>query len=95
MWAFYVSAIAGGAFMLVAFGAYLRYFLVGAPPLLFGLVALLALVVLNLGPADLVGRAETLLVLFKMTVLVLVNGYGLAAFNVNRLTPFAPHGLDE
>lgn len=93
MWAFYVSAIAGGAFMLVAFGAYLRYFLVGAPPLLFGLVALLALVVLNLGPADLVGRAETLLVLFKMTVLVLVIGYGLAAFNVNRLTPFAPHGL--
>jgi APA family basic amino acid/polyamine antiporter len=93
MWAFYVSAIAGGAFMLVAFGAYLQYFLVGAPPLLLGLLALLALVVLNLGPADLVGRAETVLVVFKMSVLVMVIGFGLAAFNVNHLTPFAPHGL--
>lgn len=93
MWAFYVSAIAGGAFMLVAFGSYLQYFLVGVPPLLLGLVALLALVALNLGPADLVGRAETVLVVFKMAVLVLFIGFGLAAFNVHKFTPFDPHGI--
>ena len=93
MWAFYISAIAGGAFMLVAFGAYLQFFLSGMSPLLLGILALVALVILNLGPADLVGRAETVLVLFKMAVLVLVIGYGLAAFNVNQLTPFAPHGI--
>ncbi|MET3808491.1 amino acid transporter [Nakamurella sp. UYEF19] len=93
MWAFYVSAIAGGAFMLVAFGSYLRYFLAGANPLLLGLAALILLILLNLGPTDLVGRAETVLVVFKLTVLVSLIGFGLAAFNMSHLTPFAPHGI--
>ncbi len=93
MWAFYVSAIAGGAFMLVAFGSYLQYFLVNTSSLLLGLLALLAVVCLNLGPADLVGRAETALVLFKMTVLFVIIGYGLAAFDIDKLTPFAPYGI--
>ncbi|AZI57202.1 amino acid permease [Nakamurella antarctica] len=93
MWAFYVSAIAGGAFMLVAFGSYLRYFLAAANPLLMGLAAALALVLLNLGPIDLVGRTETALVVFKLTVLVGLIGVGLASFKVDLLVPFAPHGL--
>ena len=93
MWAFYVSAIAGGAFMLVAFGSYLQYFFAGSNALVFELVAAIALIILNLGPADLVGRAETVMVAFKLGVLVLLIGFGLAAFNVHRLTPFTPKGL--
>lgn len=93
MWAFYVSAIAGGAFMLVAFGSYLRYFFEGSNALVFELVAAVALIILNLGPADLVGRAETVMVAFKIGVLVLLIGFGLAAFNAHDLTPFAPRGL--
>ena len=92
MWAFYISAIAGGAFMLVAFGSYLQYFVTSANALLLGLGAALVLIVLNLGPADLVGRAETVLVAFKMGVLVLLIGFGVAAFKGDHLTPFAPGG---
>lgn len=93
MWAFYVSAVAGGAFMLIAFGSYLQYFLGSANPLLMGLAAAFALILLNLGSTDLVGRAETVLVVFKLTVLVLLIGFGLAAFDVKQLAPFAPHGI--
>ena len=93
MWAFYVSALAGGAVMLVAFGSYLQYFFAGSNALVFELVAAIALIILNLGPADLVGRAETVMVAFKLGVLVLLIGFGLAAFNVHRLTPFTPKGL--
>ena len=92
MWAFYISAIAGGAFMLVAFGSYLQYFITGTNALLLGLGAAAVLIVLNLGPADLVGRAETLMVVFKMGVLVLLIGFGIAAFQTDKLTPFAPNG---
>lgn len=92
MWAFYISTIAGCAFLLVAFGSYLQYFISGADALALGLAAALVLILLNLGPADLVGKAETVMVMFKMGVLVLLIGFGVAAFKASSLTPFAPHG---
>ena len=86
MWAFYVSAIAGASFMLVSFGSYLQYLFTGTDPLVLALIAALALVLLNLGPADKVGRAETVLVAFKLAILFLFIGFGLAAFGIQQLS---------
>lgn len=91
-WAFFISAIADGAIMLVAFGSYLQYFLTGANALLVSLGAWVLLILLNLGPADLVGRAETVMAVFKLGALVLLIAFGLTAFNVHDLTPFVPNG---
>lgn len=93
MWAFYLSGITLMAFVLLSFGTYLQeYFISGLPALGAALLAVGALVLLNLGPADLVGRAETVLVALKLAILVLMIGFGIAAVAPEDFTPFLPGG---
>ncbi|AZY48006.1 amino acid permease [Bordetella avium] len=92
MWAFYVSTVTAVAFMLIAFGNYLQYFFSSVDALLVALVGLLALVLLNLTSVGVIGKAESLMVGFKLLVLFAMIGFGLAAFSGERLTPFFPKG---
>lgn len=93
MWAFYLNAVTSIAFVLLSFGSYLRqYFVPGVTTTAAALVAVLALALLNLGPADAVGRAETFLVALKVGILVLLVVYGLAAVSPDDLTPLMPQG---
>jgi amino acid transporter len=93
MWAFYLSAVTGVAFVLISFGSYLRqYFAPSVPTTTAAVVAALALALLNLGPADVVGRAETFLVALKIAILLLLVVYGLIALSPGDLQPLAPQG---
>jgi amino acid transporter len=93
MWAFYLNAVTCIAFVLVSFGSYLQqYFVSGLPITVAALLAVVLLGVLNLGPADLVGRAETFLVGLKVAILLLLVAYGLASLGTAQFTPFVPHG---
>lgn len=96
MWAFYVNAVTCIAFVLISFGSYLQqYFLSGLGPGAAALLAVLVLALLNLGPADAVGRAETFLVALKVAILLLLVGFGLAAVGDAEFVPFAPGGSDS
>lgn len=92
-WAFYVGGIIGVAFVLQAFGTYLHDFFVGGvSPVVWAIGAALVLTVLNLGPADLIGRAELGLVGLKVAILLLLVAFGLAHLRAHELTPFVPNG---
>lgn len=93
MWAFYLNAVTCLAFVLISFGSYLKqYFVPSAPVTLAALLAAVALALLNLGPADLVGRAETFLVTLKVAILLLLIVYGLIALSPGDLQPLTPQG---
>jgi APA family basic amino acid/polyamine antiporter len=92
-WSFYLASVIGVAFVLKAFGTYLHQFLWSAAPAqLCAVVAVVALALLNLGPASAVGRAETAMVAVKVAILLLLIGFALAHLGRARFTPFAPHG---
>jgi APA family basic amino acid/polyamine antiporter len=89
MWGFFLNAVTCIAFVLISFGSYLNEYFVkslGAGPA--ALIAVAAIVLLNLGPADLVGKAETWLVALKVCILILLAGYGLSHFGAIHWTPF-------
>jgi amino acid transporter len=93
LWAFYVGGIIGVAFVLAAFGAYVHDFFVGGVPVtVWAVGAAVVLTLLNLGPADLIGRAETGLVAVKIGILLLLIVFAL--IHVDRVDwhPFVPHG---
>jgi APA family basic amino acid/polyamine antiporter len=93
MWGFYLNALTITTFLLVSFGDYLhQYFVAGAGTILAALVAVIALTALNLGTADIVGRAETYVVAVKLAVLVFLAAWGLSALAGPALRPFAPTG---
>jgi amino acid transporter len=93
MWGFYLNAVISIAFVLVSFGSYLQqYFVKSLGSNAAALMAVAAIALLNLGPADLVGKAETALVGLKMGILLLLAGYGLARFGATTWTPFIPQG---
>ncbi|HKN08494.1 MAG TPA: APC family permease [Pseudomonadota bacterium] len=93
MWGFYVNALLAVAFLADSFGAYLHaYFLHGAGVTVAGVVCLVLLVVLNLGPAVWVGRAESWIVGVKIALLLVFISWGVSALSPGRLRPFAPHG---
>ncbi|HEU4566443.1 MAG TPA: amino acid permease [Marmoricola sp.] len=93
MWAFYLNAVTCIAFVLLSFASYLQqYFLSGVNQTWAALVAIVALGLLNLGPADLVARTETFLVALKVAILVLLVCWGLAALSPGDLSPIAPEG---
>lgn len=93
MWGFYLNGVICIAFVLVSFGSYLnQYFIPQLGPLAAALIAVAALVGLNLGPADLVGKAETVLVGVKIAILLLLVGYGIAYIGDAQFTPFSPNG---
>jgi amino acid transporter len=95
-WAFYLGGVIGVAFVLSAFGTYLHDFFVGGiSPVVLAVLAALLVTALNLGPADLIGRAEMALVGLKVGILVLFVGFGLAHLRGDQYTPFAPHGASS
>lgn len=88
MWAFYVMGVAAIAFVLVSFGSYFIYFLPAGmkdSAIIWTYAAAVLLVLLNWGPADLVGKAETVMVGFKVLVLLVMIVFGLLAFSPDRL----------
>ncbi|MGN6243238.1 MAG: APC family permease [Motilibacteraceae bacterium] len=91
MWAFYLNAVTCIAFVLLSFASYLQqYFLRGVDQTVAALVAVVALGLLNLGPADVVARTETFLVALKVAILVLLVCWGLAALSPGDLSPIVP-----
>jgi len=93
MWGFYLNAVICTAFVLISFGMYLNeYFVKSLGQVAAALIAVAAVALLNLGPADLVGKAETYLVALKVSILLVFIGYGLAAIGAVHWTPFVPNG---
>lgn len=96
LWAFYVGGVIGVAFVLSAFGSYLHDFFVDSVPgLVWALVAAVVLTLLNLGPSDLIGRAETALVAVKVGILVLLIVFAFIHLGRAHFSPFAPHGASS
>ncbi len=96
MWGFYLNAVVCTAFVLISFGTYLNeYFVKGLGPVAAALLAVGAVVLLNLGPADLVGKAETWLVALKVAILLFLVAYGLRYLGNVTWAPFAPHGASS
>jgi basic amino acid/polyamine antiporter, APA family len=92
-WAFWLGGVIGAAFVLNAFGVYLHeFFAHGVPVVVWALLAAGVLTLLNLGPASAIGRAETVLVAVKVSILVLLIGFAFAHLGRAQFTPFAPHG---
>lgn len=92
-WAFYLGGLIGVAFVLHAFGTYVHDFFVGGiSPVVWAVGAAVVLTVLNLGPADLIGRAEMGLVGLKVGILVLLIVFGLVHVHRAHFSPFVPHG---
>ncbi|MFD0525869.1 APC family permease [Paractinoplanes durhamensis] len=56
------------------------------------LVAAVVIAALNLGPASLIGRAETTLVGVKVAILALLIVFAFVHLDRAHFTPFAPHG---
>lgn len=93
MWGFYINGLTLLTFLLVSFGDYLHeYFLAAVGPLAAGVVAAGVIVALNLGPAELVARAETAIVGAKITLLLFFVAWGLADISGAHFTPFATGG---
>jgi amino acid transporter len=80
-------------FLTDSFGAYLHaYFLRSVGATVAGSVCIVLLVGLNLGPATWVGRAESWIVGVKIGLLLVLIGWGLAAFSGSHFKPLNPHG---
>jgi APA family basic amino acid/polyamine antiporter len=96
MWGFYLNALLAVAFLADSFGAYLHsYFLHDLSATAAGVVCIVLLVALNLGPAVWVGRAESWIVGIKVALLLVFVGWGLAALSGSHFKPFAAHGTTE
>jgi amino acid transporter len=96
LWAFYIGGIIGVAFVLGAFGSYVHDFFVGGvSALVWAVAAAVVLTLLNLGPADLIGRAETVLVAVKVGILVLLIVFACIHIGRASFSPFAPHGASS
>ncbi len=96
MWGFYLNAVICIAFVLISFGTYLNeYFVKGLSQTAAALLAVGAVALLNLGPADIVGKAETWLVALKVCILLFLIAYGLGHLGNVAWTPFAPQGASS
>ncbi|MEV6842454.1 APC family permease [Actinoplanes sp. NPDC051411] len=92
-WAFWLGGVIGVAFVLNAFGSYLHdFFAHGVPPQAVAIAAAVTIAGLNLGPASLIGRAETALVAVKVAILALLIVFALVHVDRAHFTPFTPHG---
>jgi len=93
MWGFYLNALLAVAFLADSFGVYLHnYFLAGVGATVAGVLCIVLLGALNLGPATWVGRAESWIVAVKVGLLLIFIGWGLAALSPSHFKPFAAHG---
>ncbi len=93
MWAFYIMGITGVAYVLMSFGSYFLVFVPKTHAVVAALIAAVALILLNYGPAGLVGKAETVMVGFKLTVLMILIVFGLKAFKPSFFDHWTPHGM--
>jgi amino acid transporter len=95
-WAFYIGAVIGVAFVLGAFGSYVHdFFAGGVTPLVWGVGAAVVLTLLNLGPADLIGRAEMGLVALKVGILLLLVFFAFVHLDRAHFSPFVTHGASS
>lgn len=87
MWAFLIMGVALIAFVLVSFASYFLFFVptLKDASLLISFTALALLMLLNLGSTALVGKAETVMVFFKVLVLLVLIIFGLIAIAPERL----------
>lgn len=93
MWGFYLNAVTCTAFVLISFGSYLNeYFLKSIGPTPAALLAVVLIALLNLGPADLVGKAETWLVSLKIIILLILVAGGIGFIANVQWTPFFTGG---
>lgn len=93
MWGFYLNAVTCTAWVLLSFGTYMNeYFLKVPGQAGMALIAVAVIALLNLGPADLVGKAETYLVGLKVAILLVLVAYGLASIGAVEWTPFVANG---
>ncbi|MFL6061953.1 MAG: APC family permease, partial [Marmoricola sp.] len=96
LWAFYVGGVIGVAFVLGAFGSYVHdFFIHGTSGLVWAVGAAVVLTLLNLGPADLIGRAETALVAIKVGILCLLIVFAFIHIGRADLSPFVPDGASS
>jgi amino acid transporter len=96
LWAFYIGGVIGVAFVLNAFGSYVHdFFLDSMSGLVWAVGAAVVLTLLNLGPADLIGRAETALVAIKVGILALLIVFALIHIGRADFSPFVPHGASS
>lgn len=95
MWAFYIMGVTGVAFVLMSFGSYFLIFVPKAHSLIVALIAAVGLILLNYGPASLVAKAETYMVGFKITVLIILILFGMRAFTPHAFENWAPHGASS
>lgn len=95
-WSFYLAAIIGMAFVLHGFGVYMQeFFIHSVPAVVWAVIATIVLALLNLGPASRIGKIESLLVLIKVGILLLLISFGLMHLTSSDLHPFVPHGTDS
>jgi basic amino acid/polyamine antiporter, APA family len=93
-WAFYIGGIIATAFVLNAFGAYMhQFFWSGLPVTAIALLAAALLTLVNLGPASAIGRIETVLVVVKVAILVLLIVFAFIHVRPAYFRPFAPQGF--
>ena len=92
MWAFYIMGVTGVAYVLMSFGSYFLVFFSRSNAIIVAIIAALALMLLNYGPAALVGKAETVMVGFKLAVLLILIVFGLKAFKPDFFAHWTPHG---
>jgi basic amino acid/polyamine antiporter, APA family len=93
MWGFYLNGVTILTFLVVSFGEYLNeYFIGGLGPIPAALIATAGVVLLNLGPSALVGKAETYVVAAKIILLLVFIAFGLFHLGDADFTPFAPEG---
>lgn len=95
MWAFYIMGVTGVAFVLMSFGKYFLVFFPHDDAKIVALVAAVLLILLNYGPAALVGKAETAMVAFKVTVLIILILFGVKGFVPSAFEHWAPHGMSS
>lgn len=93
MWAFYIMGVTGVAYVLMSFGSYFLVFVPKSHAIIVAIIAALALILLNYGPAGLVGKAETVMVGFKLTVLLILIVFGLKAFKPTFFDHWTPDGM--
>ena len=95
-WSFYLAGIIGAAFVLSAFGTYLsQFFLKGTSYLIWAILGGIFLTLINLGPASIIARLESLLVSIKVLILFVLIYFGLKAFRLSQIHPFLPHGANQ
>jgi APA family basic amino acid/polyamine antiporter len=95
-WSFYLAAVIGMAFVLHGFGVYMQeFFIHDVSAVTWAIIATVGLALINLGPASRIGKIESLLVIIKVGILLLLIGFGLNHISSNDIHPFVPNGTDS